>query len=648
MGLNKRKCREFADPGLKMTAGNGLLHAKQIKYIVRTAVKIIDHHKTLILYVYPREQAAQGDFSPLYTVFQNREDFVTLEMKEDGSARWRTAAFEYLDGGYNFSGKCALYNSHDDERISNYFKDATGGFTPLIKAQQSILQRRSQRRQRKKESCIVSRMSCVAALPRGLKSWIHKSVMPAYFFYDYKRGGKDVVGVCSACSHGIILSGIRQGTKVICPHCKKELTAKPRSRRGTNMYDRNTVQVIQNTGDGWIIVRIVKIYYNYTGDTPDVQIYENDRQFIWQGADGKANVENYYFSYGSGILTDWKKGERPTYSPWQYSFGADTCGHLYTNNLPDALEGTPWQFCPILDFYNHFHEPMQILPFFIAYIKHSKMEHLIKTGFYSLASDVAYRDMPDDCLDESRNRTHQILQISPKDVSFLRDMDADISMLKTFQGYNGIKNRQKMFLWQLDHKVNHNVMPILRHMTVHKAIRYVEWQHSFLQLRKTPHGALRYTAMQEIVTEYRDYLEMCSTLGYDMKNSFVLYPKDLQKSHDKVMRRKKNKDAAKNKKDFTAIYKQIEGKLDFEDNGMKIVYPSKPDDMVAESHALHNCVDSYVGRVARKECVILFLRQCSDESKSFYTIEVRGQKAVQVRGIGNCNMTPEVQAFITA
>ena len=68
MKINKRKCRAFADSGFKMQAGNGILHAGQVDYIIRTAIKIIDHHKTLLLYIYPRQQAVQGDFSPLWTV----------------------------------------------------------------------------------------------------------------------------------------------------------------------------------------------------------------------------------------------------------------------------------------------------------------------------------------------------------------------------------------------------------------------------------------------------------------------------------------------------------------------------------------------------------------------------------------------------
>lgn len=195
--------------------------------------------------------------------------------------------------------------------------------------------------------------------------------------------------------------------------------------------------------------------------------------------------------------------------------------------------------------------------------------------------------------------------------------------------------------------MNREVLPILEHMTVHKFIRYMDNQYGFLRLRKTPNGTMRYKDMQDLVSEYRDYLDMCHKLGYDMENSFVLYPKDLQKSHDKAARRIKHRKDAKIKRDFIAVYQKLSGQLDFEKDGLKIVYPDTPDDVIKEGHALHHCVGGYVERAANKECVILFLRKSSDESKPFYTIEVRGQKAVQVRGTGNCSMTPEVEAFIT-
>lgn len=647
--LNKRECRKFANPDLKMITGCGLLHAEQVGYIIRTAVKIIDHHKTLILYVYPRIQAVKGDFRPLWAVFQDKDDYITLECRKDGSAKWRKAAFEHLGKDWHFTGKCAFYSVKDEERIKSYLKSDSGsGMETLTSFQSNILEKRRQERQKIRENEIIKRMSGIPALPRGLKGWIHKSVMPAYFFYDYKRGGMDVPGICTSCGHEIRLSGVKQGNKGVCPHCKRELIMKPRSRRKYCLTDRDTCQVIQNVGNGELAIRIIKVYYVYKGDKPEPRIYENARQFIRQDADGKICREDYYYSYNSGIRTNWKKGERPAmFSKWQYYFEADTCGHVYSKNLPAELKGTPWRYCPIADFYSHFREPMESPPFLRAFLKHPRLEHLAKIGFWNIVSDLAYRRSPD-CLDETQDRTHRILKVSAEDIQFLREMDADMDMLKIFQQYSGLKDRQRLLVWQMEQKVSRDILPILKHMTVHKFIRYIENQFGFLRLRKTPYGTLRYKKMQDLVSEYRDYLDMCHKMDYDMKNSFVLYPKDLQKSHDRTARRFKQKQDAKMKRDFIAVYQGLSGQLDFEKSGMKIVYPATPDDIIFEGNALHHCVGSYTERVAGKECIILFLRKCSDEEKPFYTVEVRNQKAVQVRGVGNCGMTSEVKAFISA
>lgn len=637
--LNKRKCREFTDPDLKMASGNGLLHADQVDYIIRTAIKIISHHKTLILYIYPRLQAVKGDFRPLWTVFQDKTDYATLERREDGSFRWRAAAFKNLDKSWDFTRKCAFYSAKDEGRVISYLKSShDSGIKALVSFQSGIQERRRWERQQSREKEIIKRMSPIPALPRGLKNWIHKSVMPAYFFYNYKPGGRDVPGTCTSCGHEIRLSGVKQGKKGICPHCGRELIMKPRSRRGSNMADRDTCQVIQNVGNGGLVIRIIKIWYTYADDMPKIQIYENARQFIYLDANEKAHYEDYYYSYNSGIRTDWKKGERPAlFSKWQYSFEADTRAHLYSGNLPDELKGTVWQHCPVAEFYNHFRRPMQSLPFLFAHLNHPRMEHLVKTGFYHIASDLAYR-YSQGSLDETQNRTHRILKVSAEDVQFLKELDVDIPTLKIFQEYAGLKDRQRLLRWQLEQEVERDILPILSYMTVHKFIRYIENQYESLRLRRMSYEAL--------VSEYRDYLDMCHKMGYDMKNSFVLYPKDLQKSHDKAARRMKHKKDAKLKRDFTAVYRRLSGKLDFEKDGFKIVYPTTPDDVTAEGNALHHCVGSYIERVAKGECVILFLRRCSDDSKPFYTVEVRNQKAVQVRGTGNCNMTPEIKSFI--
>ena len=648
MKLDKRKCRAYAVPDRKFSPANGILHAKQINYFITTAVKIIARHRTLVLYIYPREQAVRGDCKPLWVMFHTKDNFLTLARKEDGSTTWRTASFDRLYGNtYNFSSQCAFYSNLDEKRVQHYFKADTDGFRALTSAQDAILERRRHGRQIEKEKAVIARMAGVKSLPRSLKGWIRRSVMPSYFFYDYGRG-RDIPGVCSACGKEIKLSGVKQGVKLICPYCKKEIICKPRSRRGSNMYDCKTCQVIQRISGNELVIRIVKVYYSYQDDIPKVEIYENARQFIYKNPNGRICAEAYYYSYNNGFLmTHWKKGERPKYSQWQYSFEADTCGHVFTKNLHEELAGTPWQYCPVSEFYNHCHEPMESLPFLAAYLNYPRLEHLVKTGFYSLVSDIVYQ-YSSECIDETQNRTHRILGVAAEDVDFLRGLDVDMTTLKTFQQYSDIKDRKQLLTWQLANDVTHDILPILKYITVHKLIRYTQRQFLPQRSRKDQHGCLRYRKMQDMVSEYRDYLEMCAGLDYDMKNSFVLYPKNLRESHDRVQKRFKIKESEQLLQNFKIAVQDARKRMAFESDGMKIVVPATPRELEAEGNALHHCVGTYADRVAKKECMILFLRQCTDETKPFYTIEIRGQEIIQVRGTGNCAATPEVQSFIDA
>ena len=354
--LNKRKCRAFFDPQRNM-AETGLLHAEQVGFIIRTAVKTIDSHRVLVLYLYDRAEAEQGIFTPRWTVFQTKDEYATLARQEDGSLIWRSASFENLGNDWHFPDKCAFYSAQDGQRVSRYLHSNSGGITALRTAQKAIQNRRAQERRRQKEQKIVDRMKVVGALPRGLNGWIRRSVMPAYFLCDHTSVHKPVTGVCTACGHSVTLDGTKHNGKAACPHCRRELTVKSRAKMG-RIYDRDTVQIVQRTGPQELVIRIVKAEYSYEKGQTKTEVYENARFFVGLSPQGSFYVQSYYLSYSDGVLTNWRSGCRPKFSAYQYSFAADTCAHLYCANLHKELAGTPWQYCPITLFYQHFRELM--------------------------------------------------------------------------------------------------------------------------------------------------------------------------------------------------------------------------------------------------------------------------------------------------
>lgn len=648
--IDKRTCRKFADVPLKISASHGLLYAESVKYIICTAIRIIGHRRRLIVYIYLREKAAAGDLYPLWTIFHSREDYMTLERQDDGSTKWRESSFCRLDLDYYLSKRCAFLTLKDGQRIKDYFRSQKTGVEALEAAQARILDKRSALNRRLREKKILERMKPLPALPRDLRSWVQKSILPAYFFYDYEKK-KAQNGCCTSCGHSVMPEKVKYHAKGVCPSCGRTFIMKSRKRRGY-LYEQDTCQVIQRVGPE-LVIRILKVsaHYARNNDAPSLYIRENARIFLKKESEMDFQCESYYLSYTDvPLLSRWRRGRRPIpfgYG-YRYNYEADLCGHLYCRNLSAVLADTPWQYCAIDKFYQHFKCPMTADDYLIGYLKHPVIELLLKTAFYVLVSKLIYRNYGYPILDESQKRLHRILQVNPEDTSYVCEKEMDLETLSLYQKYcqMNLKDRNNLMDWQMEHQVQRDVEKIIPHLTVHQFINYIEEQFSLMHLQKGKSSSVRYGDRQAVVHKYRDYLEICQKMNYDLKNSFVLYPKDLQKSHDDAARHLKLKKNERTRRDFQAVYEGLEGKMDFELDGMKIVYPKTVDDIVREGQTLHHCVGTYGERVAEKECVILFLRKTEKPEKSYYTIEIQGQEVIQVEGYSHLAPTPEVETFM--
>ena len=115
-----------------------------------------------------------------------------------------------------------------------------------------------------------------------------------------------------------------------------------------------------------------------------------------------------------------------------------------------------------------------------------------------------------------------------------------------------------------------------------------------------------YTDYANTLVQYRDYLCMCEGLEYDLKNSFVLFPRDLKDAHDKVASLSDPEKAAIYERQIQQAYPLLEKLYRFERDGWTIMAPKTSKEITEEGHRLHHCVGGYVKRVAMKECIILF------------------------------------------
>ena len=79
-------------------------------------------------------------------------------------------------------------------------------------------------------------------------------------------------------------------------------------------------------------------------------------------------------------------------------------------------------------------------------------------------------------------------------------------------------------------------------------------------------------------------------------------------------------------------------KYSYSNETYSITIPKTPVDIINEGTELHHCVKTYIKKVLQQETIILFLRKNNDLDVPYFTIELKGDKVIQIHGAFNCNL----------
>lgn len=653
--MDKRALRKEAVPNRKLNLRSGIFCAEQIKYVVCTAIKNIAHRRTLVLHVYEKEKVSAGDYTPRWTMFQIDGDYITL-CHDEGKTKWRTSMFDNLGPTWDFIRKCAFYTVADEARIAKFFKDTEQkGFDSLTSHQRSIAINRRYQAEINNQKTIVERMKVIKALPRDMKTFMHRETLPHYVFYDYNKGKSPMKGHCTACKKEVEVSGVKNNEKGFCPKCKKYVTFKSRGRRGY-IVDRSTAQVVQKTGQNEIVVRFIKAYCRYPkSDIPEFSVYENARLLIrWEGKK-IVKWERFYYSYNHGSITPWCRGERPRFSRWQYYFENDDCGFLYHRNLDKVFKDTPWQYCALKEYYYSDMTPLYIPDYLRAYLSYPMIEYLVKLQFYRLATYMVYGDSNGSHytswgspINASGKTITEVLGVEKKYIPFLRDIDPGAKQLEMIKAMlkEGLEPDKELMKWCTRTKVSQTgyiTLP-LRFMTPYKLVKYATEQFNTYQRKSYGDGG--YYDMSNVLSDYKDYLCMSEALGHDMKSSFVLYPNNLKEAHDRVNDLTKAETSKAYDRKIAMMFNGLQNRYNFKKLGFIVVPPKSSKDIANEGDKLHHCVGRYISSVVKEECIILFIRKASAPKKPYCTVEIRKGDVAQARIQNNDPPPPKLQKFI--
>lgn len=649
--IDKRACRKFAMPKLEFNLNEGVLHVESCPYIIRTAVRNIAGQRILVLYIYQRESILAGSIKPRWVMFHSRDDFATLSFRENAKATWQCSTLGSLDRIGGFDSKCAFYRQQDESRVARFCKCERGAISMLGYLQRLISYRKELERKWKKQRAIIDRMKYVPVLPRDLKGFIHREVMPQYIFYDYQRKAPGHA-YCTACRHEVRIAAAKHNTSGLCPRCKKKITFKCRGRRG-RIFDRETVQVLQKAEGNGLVLRIIKVYRSFAdSDIPNhFEIWENARQFITLSSSGQCSVDAYYYHYKAGYdLTPWCNGYRPVFDRWKYNFTADMSGVLYQRNLSDTLKDTPWAYSQ-LEAFSGIASFSGVATFLSAYIKRPKIEHLIKMKLYRLVSGIIYGGYSYSALQAinfNGENMRAILGIDRPYFPLLRELNPSIDQLHLIRQLLQADHKPstEQIKWFIASKISNAdaAKELLAHMSVHKLQRYVEQQ--FAPEDEAALKRVDYYKINTLITDYHDYLCMCKELQYDVKNSFILFPRELKAAHDSVAKTLKDKRTAEHEKAIAGSFDEWQKRYQYQSKELMMIPPHSAKEIVDEGAALHHCVRLYVKSVAEKKSVILFVRSVDEPDKSLCTIEVKDGQVTQARGFDNEEPPEQITAFI--
>lgn len=275
--------------------------------------------------------------------------------------------------------------------------------------------------------------------------------------------------------------------------------------------------------------------------------------------------------------------------------------------------------------------PYGLIRYIYNFLKYPSIEILEKAGFEGIVGERA-NEGKSSAVNWRAKDLRKILGLKPKEIKEFRELGR-YARLYELEKYKDIK--------KMCYKVSFDQLDLLPDYEMKEKIREIE---RYVKLEK----ALEYLGTQEDDCRiYIDYLKECRQLGYDMNSKKVLFPENLQAAHEATSEKIQIQTDAEKKENFIKNVKKLYDRPEYREDALLIRPARDPEELAKESAALHHCVRTYVDKVARGSCVILFIRRTSEPDKPYFTLELSPEgKIVQCRGNHNCAYPEDIKAFL--
>lgn len=598
--------------------------------LISAQIITVKDKKILLLHLYPQQQIRNGDTKAAYRVFLDKEDYITQDLKSK-SIKWLTSSLEHLIGYWNMDRRCLLVNEDSSRAMRQFFKCTEMPFEALMKFQESVIEKRRNKRYGKIIERIDAAMEPIPPLPEDFVQWMRETALhdSRYFIYTYRRGSAQT-GTCTWCGKQAYIEGVRHLKPAVCPHCGSTVTSMASGRMSRYKTDDTWCALLQPYPGGFV-VRYFRVW----------------REF----RDHPASPKDDWCEY----LRDVYVGDKMTRYEWDIFRQSkkmrwcDNTRHfatykaaVYSANLNAVLDGTIWKYSALRQMAEA--RPgyrFNLYDYLKCYQKYPFIEYLVKLRLYKLTSQFISRGDYFSAINTKGKNLTEILRVDKSQIPLLQEMDAgedEIELLSQARMIRlSITSEQVEYLAK-NFQINGELLQELTEFaTLHKTLKYLR------------QGCRTDSGLKDRFRDWRDYLRFCRKLGYDLTNEFIVFPKDLKAAHDRAAALVKKRDdrlaamkRAKREQLIANMYEPLQVAYGWKNKRFIIRVPKTAGEITAEGQTLHHCVGTYIDRVASGKCQILFLRRIEKPDTPFFTIEVNDFKVVQCRGKCNCAMTPDV------
>lgn len=585
-----------------------------------------------ILQVNLYENLGKGEQLPKFCLFLTDKEDALLEV---GNKTWKMQKIETLPHvSWGVKNYFEIINENSVKAIQTFTKNVNyyddDPMSRIQRMQEEFRSIKTRRAWDLRVERIERQMEIIDAIPipEDFKKFIDDSFSnQRYQFYKAERNHRYVNVSCPHCKMKLRIDTKndkkpKHNEAGICISCGSRIMYKATGRQ-QEIRDIKEIILMQRTEDGFVS-RYFNAYRNCGFEYENYKYHEKAR-VVFNGKRAKTYY-NLHERYSEPYWWDSNGG----YGYANITFGK---GSVYYKNLDEVLKGTTFQYCALKQLAEHEKGYVVNHDSFLSHFESRRfIEYLIKMQLYNLANDYVSNYYTSTVNEKGKNM-QEILNLPKQQINRLIEFDGNLYALKILQmeGKEGssFSNEQIKFITENNLNLD-NLGRVLEHTTIGKALKYIK-----------QNGATK-----NVLSDWRDYIYNCNLLGYDLNNEFVLFPRHFKKAHDDTTKRVLDKKNEYQDQEYKKVRVDTVEKYLYETKSFAVVVPERTSDIIMEGQKLHHCVGTYVDRVVKKETVILFIRRTEEMEEPFYTMEVRKDEIIQVRGKNNCTTTPQVKQFV--